>query len=108
MLKCLKMIYIFQKSRRRPWTSIAQHLFFLWRSLDLLFLLQPYTASEGPFTDALPTELPRPGQCLIPEQVRLETIPLHLKAILPERSNVSLGLITGDVAALKYFCLGAK
>ena len=102
------MIYLFQKSRRRPWTSIAQLLFFLSRSLDLLFLLQPYVASEGPFTDALPTKLPRPGHWLIPERIRLETIPLHLKAILPERSNVSLGLITGNVAALKYFYLGAK
>ena len=29
MLKCLKIIYSFQKSRRRPWTSIGRHLFVL-------------------------------------------------------------------------------
>ena len=27
MLECLKIIYLFQKSRRRPWTSIGRHLF---------------------------------------------------------------------------------
>ena len=25
---CLKIIYLFQKSRRRPWTSIGRHLFY--------------------------------------------------------------------------------
>ena len=27
VFKCLKIIYLFQKSRRRPWTSIGRHLF---------------------------------------------------------------------------------
>ena len=27
LIKCLKIIYLFQKSHRRPWTSIGQHLF---------------------------------------------------------------------------------
>ena len=27
MSKCLKIIYLFQKSCRRPWTSIGRHLF---------------------------------------------------------------------------------
>ena len=29
LLLCMKIIYLFQKSRRRPWTSIGWHLLFL-------------------------------------------------------------------------------
>ena len=38
-LRCLKIIYLFQKSRRRPWTSIGRHLF---GSLVLVATCKPF------------------------------------------------------------------